>query len=393
MSVAKMTTKVVTNDYFFYICCNIIYLTDGGKSMTDLEKNINHYMDIKGIKMYTHLLVAIAHELGIKGQKAYDFANQEKANFSKMLKGQRPLKYEFIIPLEKIFGVSLARMKDPDSYKLPLDKNNIPYSKGFRYYAYLDDPVLYKKELVTLLTKTGENTLTQTDEFGKTFLDYVVEYNSINGIRFLRDTYHLKLRFGDNQFDTEPKGMFWVNDKGIELARIVANSGDVKLFTDIYDPYYQFALGFYSPSSIYCQDDYFEILLDHEELYKTIFEIKKYEYELTRHQKKTLGKDTQSFSSINPVINGVLGFCLRNLSKYKKQAVEILKFGAIHNRSVMNGLEDSIDYYVTDEIGELRNWKRNNEIADVVIVADVKDIKDKEIIDLINELPKFKSMR
>ena len=143
-------------------------------------------MDIKGIKMYTHLLVAIAHELGIKGQKAYNFANQEKANFSKMLKGQRPLKYEFIIPLEKIFGVSLARMKDPGSYKLPLDKDNIPYSKGFRYYAYLDDPKLYKKELVTLLTKTGENTLTQTDEFGKTFLDYVVEYNSINGIRFLR---------------------------------------------------------------------------------------------------------------------------------------------------------------------------------------------------------------
>lgn len=70
--------------------------------------------------------------------------------------------------------------------------------------------------------------------------------------------------------------------------------------------------------------------------------------------------------------------------------MEILKFGATHNRSVMNGLEDSIDYYVTDEIGGLRNWHKNNEIADVVIVADVKDIKDKEIIDLINELPKFK---
>jgi len=46
----------------------------------------------------------------------------------------------------------------------------------------LDDPELYKKELVTLLTKTGENTLTQMDEFGKTFLDYVVEYNSIKWI-------------------------------------------------------------------------------------------------------------------------------------------------------------------------------------------------------------------
>lgn len=73
--------------------------------------------------------------------------------------------------------------------------------------------------------------------------------------------------------------------------------------------------------------------------------------------------------------------------------MEILKFGATHNRSVMNGLEDSFDYYVTDEMGGLRNWNKNYEIADVVIIADVKDIKDKEIIDLINELPKFKSMR
>ena len=364
----------------------------GGGNMTDLEKNINHYMDIKGIKMYTHLLVAVAHELGIKGQKAYDFANREKANFSKMLKGERPLKYEFIIPLEKIFGVSLARMMEPDSYKLPLDKENIPYSKGFRYYAYLDDIELYKKELDTLLTKSGEGVLTQTDEFGKTFLDYVVEYNSINGIRFLRDTYHLKLRIWNNQFDTEPKGMFWVHDKGIELARIVANSGDVKLFTDIYDPYYSFAMsGYYLRDSIFTQDDYFEIILDHEELYKTIFEIKKYEYELTRHQKKVLGKDTQSFSSINPIINGVLRFTLKHLDKYRDKAVEILKFGISHNESVASGLEDRIDYYMVDEIGGLRNWNKNYEIADVVIIADVKDIHDKEINELIDKLPKFKN--
>ena len=360
--------------------------------MTDLEKNINHYMDIRGIKMYTHLLVAVAHELGIKGQKAYDFANREKANFSKMLKGERPLKYEFIIPLEKIFGVSLARMMEPDSYKLPLDKDNIPYSKGFRYYAYLDDVELYKKELDTLLTKSGEGVLTQTDEFGKTFLDYVVEYNSINGIRFLRDTYHLKLRFWNNQFDTEPKGMFWVHDKGIELARIVANSGDVKLFTDIYDPYYEFAMcGYYLRDSIFTQDDYFEIIMDHEELYKTIFEIKKYEYELTRYQKKVLGKDTQSFSSINPIINGCLRYALKHLDKYRKRAIEILKFGITHNQSVVSGLEDRIDYYMVDEIGGLKNWNKNYEIADVVIVVDVKNIKDEEINSLVDKLPKFKN--
>lgn len=83
--------------------------------MGNLKNNIDHYMELKGIKMYSHLLVNIAHELGIKGQDAYKFANKEKSNFSKMLKEERPLKYEFIIPLEKIFGVSLARLLDNDT--------------------------------------------------------------------------------------------------------------------------------------------------------------------------------------------------------------------------------------------------------------------------------------
>ena len=53
--------------------------------MGNLKDNIDHYMELKGIKMYSHLLMNIAHELGIKGQDAYDFANREKSNFSKML--------------------------------------------------------------------------------------------------------------------------------------------------------------------------------------------------------------------------------------------------------------------------------------------------------------------
>lgn len=47
------------------------------------------------------MLVNIAHELGIKGQDAYVFAEREKSNFSKMLKEERPLKYDFIIHWKK----------------------------------------------------------------------------------------------------------------------------------------------------------------------------------------------------------------------------------------------------------------------------------------------------
>ena len=69
--------------------------------MGDLKNNIDHYMKLKRIKMYSHLLIDIAHELGIKGQGAHKFAEREKSNFSKMLKGERPLKYELYYPFGK----------------------------------------------------------------------------------------------------------------------------------------------------------------------------------------------------------------------------------------------------------------------------------------------------
>lgn len=97
--------------------------------MKNLKNNIDHYMNLKGIERYSYLLINIAHELGIKGKEAYNFASKEKSNFSKMLKGERPLKYEFIIPLEKIFGVSLARLTDEEAYKLPVEKKNVQLIK------------------------------------------------------------------------------------------------------------------------------------------------------------------------------------------------------------------------------------------------------------------------
>jgi len=361
--------------------------------MTNLEENINHYMELKGIKFYTDLLVDIAHELNIKGKEAYDFANREKANFSKMLKGQRPLKYEFIIPLEKIFGMPLARLLDKDAYKLPIEKENIPFDKGFRYYAYKDDHDLYTKELANLLTKTGESCLTQTDEFGKTFLDYVVEYNAVNGIRFLHDKYKLKIRFNNNQFDTEPKGMFWVHDKGIELARMISHMGDAQLFNDIYDSRYMMAAnGFYFSQDIFSQDEFAEIILENSKLLESVFETKPYRYLYSRRNQMKLRKEFMDFCSINPVINTCLDYALRNLEKYKTQAKKILKFGINHNHRIDSGIDVDKRHLYVDECGGLRNLENNHEIIQVVLIVKQEKVDDVEIADLIKELPIYNKL-
>lgn len=364
--------------------------------MQNLKSNIDHYMELKGIRMYSHLLVDIAHELGIKGQEAYKFANREKSNFSKMLKGERPLKYEFIIPLEKIFGISLARLLYEDAYKLPVEKENVPFNKGFRYYAYLDDPELYKNEFDLLLTKDGKSILTQTDEFGKTFLDYIVEYRSINGVKYLHDVYGIKLKWYHNQFEfRKDKGIAWINfENCIEFARLVASMNDVELFNDIYDSYNMFFTnGHYAMEScIFCQGEYLEMILDNDDLFHSIFEIKPYELKLDSIGKREKQVDSITYHSINPIINNCLRYALKHLDKYKHRAIDILKFGIDHNGRIANEISFD-DYYICGELGELKNFRNNDryDFYDIIIFVDV-EVNDDEIKSFINQLPKFNKL-
>ncbi|HJI92618.1 MAG TPA: hypothetical protein OIM29_06455 [Oscillospiraceae bacterium] len=362
--------------------------------MQNLKSNIDHYMELKGIRMYSHLLVDIAHELGIKGQEAYKFANREKSNFSKMLKGERPLKYEFIIPLEKIFGISLARLLYEDAYKLPVEKENVPFNKGFRYYAYLDDPELYKNEFDLLLTKDGESILTQTDEFGKTFLDYIVEYRSINGVKYLHDVYGIKLKWYHNQFEfKKDKGMIWIHfENCIEFARLVASMNDVELFNDIYDSYNMFFTnGHYAAEScIFCQGEYLEMILDNDDLFHSIFEIKPYELKLDSIGKREKQVDSITYHSINPIINNCLRYALKHLDKYKHRAIDILKFGINYNKKVASNICYD-NHYVCNELGALKNFK-DDDFYELIIFTDV-ETNDSEIQALIHQLPKFNKLR
>lgn len=358
--------------------------------MENLKSNIDHYMELKGIKKYSHLLVDIARELGMKGQEAYDFANKERANFSKMLKGERPLKYDFIIPLEKIFGVSLARLLYEDAYKLPVEKENVPFNKGFRYYAYLDDPKLYKEEFDVLLANDGKSILNQSDEFGKTFLDYVVEYHSVNGVIYLHDEYGIKLKWYHNRFEfRKDKGITWIHfENCIAFACLVASMNNVELFNDIFDSYNMFFTnGHYGAEDcIFCQGEYLEIMLDNDDLFHSIFEKKPYELKLGSSGKRKKQVDSITYQSINPIINNCLRYALKHLDKYKHRAIEILKFGIDYNRKMANEMAFN-DFYICNELGGLKNF-RNENYYDIVIFVDV-EINDNEIRPLINKLLKF----
>ena len=55
----------------------------GGSDMENLKSNIDHYMELKGIRKYSHLLIDIARELGMKGQEAYELQIRKNPTFQK----------------------------------------------------------------------------------------------------------------------------------------------------------------------------------------------------------------------------------------------------------------------------------------------------------------------
>lgn len=357
-------------------------------SMLLLNKEVvNYYKELKGIKYDSDLLRKIGIELGYNFNVIETFVKSQKGNFSKIVKGIRTINKEYIIPLEKIFGVPIAKLVEPDAYTFLINKDNIPYLKGIKYYAYMDDMDLYKDELLKIADVRGNPIICNPDEFGKTFLDYVVEYNSVNAIKFLYETFQIKLKWYHN--------FFYINDKkylnntlcnSIPLTKMIANMNDDKLFFNIYDTYNMFVTnGHYGgKSGVYEQDEFLKIILDNEHLFKDIFRRREYLHICTNLERRSKNLESYTINMINPIIIGCLRYAINNLEKYKDQAIRILDFAITHNKKIIDKLGDS-DYYIMNDLGGI--FSRDENLIDLLIYCN-SNCNDIIVKQLIEKLPK-----
>ena len=81
-----------------------------------------------------------------------------------------------------------------------------------------------------------------------------------------------------------------------------------------------------------------------------------YVFELSNSVKRKKQVKSITYNSINPIINNCLNYALKNLDKYKQQAIEILKFGINYNRKKAANIDFS-SCYICNELGALKNIK------------------------------------
>lgn len=131
-------------------------------------------------------------------------------------------------------------------------------------------------------------------------------------------------------------------------------------------------------------------MLDNDDLFNSIFEIKPYELKMGNIGRRKKQVDSITYRSINPIINNCLRYALKHLDKYKHKAIDILKFGINYNRRI-DGEVDFNDYYVCNELGGLKNF-RNEDYYDIIIIVDV-EVNDDEVKSLINRLLEFNKLK
>ena len=213
----------------------------------------------------------------------------------------------------------------------------------------------------------------------------------INGVKYLHDEYGISLKWYHNHFNfKKEKGIIWCAfENAIGFARLVASMNDADLFNDIYDSYNMFYTNghYVDDDSIFYSPDYLEILLDNKIIFDSLFSIKKYDLKLGNIGKRKHGIDVLTYQSINPILNNCLSYALKHLDKYKSQAIEILKFGIIHNKKIATQIDIS-SCYVCNELGGVKNFKNDN-YYECVIIVNENATKDSDIEKLIKELPLF----
>lgn len=264
-------------------------------------------------KNQTDLLYAIYYmlplaEKGVVSSK-YEFAEKQKGNFSKMLNGERNIPLLWVLAIEEELGRSLADIEKGSDEKL---HSFIP--RGIAYAAYCDQREKYED----LMQEIAEGDVAAfyyiQDEFSKTLPEYIVEYASVEGVRYLLD-----------REVTVNHSYFLANGSVADgIAHLLADRNEGELLLKFADPF-----------ASYRQ-------LEHKEteLYNAILDCPEAVEGLCISQERTFhlsgifregDKTTRDGAVLCPLLQKVFEHALQDPQKHKEALLIMAQRGAEHN--------------------------------------------------------------
>ncbi len=290
-----------------------------------IKEKIDRLMQNSKIETYKDLLIKIYRQLG--DESAYDKAEREKGNFTKMLKGERELNSKYYIPLERIFDIRIADLLSDDSNVKPFYR-----SRGLRYTAATNS----YEEFANLAAETSDDNsvMFYTDEYSKGIFDYIIEFRATNGIRYLVNECSLHYECSMNSFRSpENTTCFCYGENIDKIADVLFEADDGETFTKLFHAYDMLTNYYDDQRHVYGKETFIKKILDSTDIFNKYLAKKEYAISEINHgfqNDKCLGL------FINPILNKQLELAFDDPIKYEKKIIAILDYGIENNPKVID---------------------------------------------------------
>lgn len=351
----------------------------GGITVTNQER-LQELMQKNQIDTISSLLRNVARYIS-PDCNAYEWAEKNKGNFSKMIKGERSLPFEWVVALEKTLHAPILSIFDDvksKDFKMPYENITLKYA------AYVDEIETYVA-LSKLTTKSGESIISNSDEFNKMLLDYIIAYNSINGLRFLRDNYNLHFTSFNNMFNVG-KSILSCSDyenSPYLVARLICEADDEKLFNDIFNPFQLNCYYYDEDRSVFAQAKFLESLLRTEKIFSFLLTKQLASLqEVNRRTSLSMEQERQGLFA-NPLVNYILEECVKlgNIEKLKRLLSFAITFNEEQQRFLfetwgdkVKGVKVNEEGYVLDGFIKLGNIIKYSKPVDPTLPIEIKNL-------------------
>lgn len=302
---------------------------------------IDEPMRANQIKNQQTLLAEILQKIGCKNIDE-EIKNQ-KGNFSKMISGERPLRNDFIIPMEEILNTSIYALQS--GKPVPMTFQN----KGIRYAAFMDDVEEYEKLY-------ADGNLTNFDEYDQSALDYIFSYHAINGLRFVAKEEKMQLDYQGKYLNGNISLSGKLEDAPLAALNLVCERGDPDLFDSIFNPFVRMGdLGW--QMGMLADEASLRTILGSEKIFKSLLigkDIKLKEINPGLINEKDKGR------FVNPLLFDLVNFVLYHEKEFPRQVEQLLTFGINFNQQSIKYINDNFseDYgFKVSESGLIKSGR------------------------------------
>ena len=263
-------------------------------------------------------------------RERYEFCEKNKANFSKMISGARPFKFEYVVPLERILNTTMDYIVNGEESNIGIQLRN----KGIEYTAYLNDYDEYVK-FGAETDSEGHLIIANHDEYNKNLLNYIIEYQSEQGIAYLYDHFGFRYSAMHGAFNCEPHIYIYKQDEQLMILKLLASKGETVLLYNIINPYQRIEYDWERDDNLLKSKDFRDLLLTSGDVLKEFLDDAT--IGLTDANRNFVSSK-YSFDQcifINPMLQDLLAFALDNPQYYETAIHDILDFGIAYNKRML----------------------------------------------------------